>query len=178
MIQTQLPNNDKLEMDSFFSAYKMNWNDVTGKQTSIPITGSGELHVDVNPIPSPFGLYVDDRPSPTATPATTPLLKKHAYTFLEKAVGEMKDRAAQRDVNPSHTGSPGERSMAATVKAFNALTGLELTEANGWEFMILLKLVRGRQGAFREDDYVDAAAYAGLLGECASARNIPEVFIG
>lgn len=95
--------------------------------------------------------------------------KKHAYTFLETAVKEMKDRAAQRDLTNVSTNSPsGERSMAATIKAFNALTGHNLTEENGWEFMILLKLVRGRQGDFRADDYVDAAAYSALLGECAS----------
>ena len=95
--------------------------------------------------------------------------KKHAYTFLETAVKEMKDRAAQRDTqNAAEPEKSGERSMAATIKAFNALTGHNLTEENGWEFMILLKLVRGRQGDFRADDYVDAAAYSALLGECAS----------
>jgi len=91
----------------------------------------------------------------------------HAYSFLESAVKEMKDRAAQRDTTHDK-GHEAERSMAATVKAFNALTGHNLSEENGWEFMILLKLVRGRQGAFRMDDYTDAAAYSALLGECAS----------
>lgn len=98
------------------------------------------------------------------TVATTTTNKVHAYSFLEKAGSEMKDRASQRDNSPE-----GERSMASTVKAFNALTGHNLNESEGWEFMILLKLVRGRQGSFREDDYVDAAAYSGLLGECASS---------
>lgn len=87
----------------------------------------------------------------------------HAYDFLEHGLKEMKDRASQRDNSAN-----GERSMAATIKAFNALTGHTLTEENGWEFMILLKLVRGRQGNFRMDDYTDAAAYSALLGECAS----------
>ena len=90
----------------------------------------------------------------------------HAYKFLEEAVTQMKDRAVQRDKES------GERSMASTVAAFNALTGHNLTEAEGWEFMVLLKLVRGRQGKFRDDDYVDAAAYAGLLGECRSANQV------
>ncbi len=97
-------------------------------------------------------------------------IKIHAYSFLEKAGSEMKDRASQRDNSPE-----GERSMASTVKAFNALTGHDLTESEGWEFMILLKLVRGRQGKFRADDYIDAAAYSGLLGECASStQNIKD----
>lgn len=105
-------------------------------------------------------------PEPFYKPMNT---KQHAYTFLESAVKEMKDRALQRDKKPGEVGA-GERSMAATVKAFNALTGKTLTEEEGWEFMILLKLVRGRQGDFRADDYTDAAAYSGLLGECASIR--------
>lgn len=86
-----------------------------------------------------------------------------AHEFLEVAGKELKDKATQRD---NIVG--GERSMSSTVKAFNALTGRNLSEKEGWEFMILLKLVRGRQGSFRSDDYVDAAAYSALLGECAS----------
>jgi hypothetical protein len=82
-----------------------------------------------------------------------------AINFLEKAASEMKDRGSQRD-KPE-----GERSMKTIVEVFNSLTGHLLTEAEGWEFMILLKLVRGRQGSFRADDYVDAAAYSALLGE-------------
>jgi hypothetical protein len=74
----------------------------------------------------------------------------------------MKQRAQLRD-KPE-----GERSMATIVEAFNALTGKTLTEAEGWEFMLLLKMVRGRQGSFHADDYVDGAAYFGLLGECES----------
>ena len=105
-----------------------------------------------------------------AMPAVVPPKqdKTHAYVFLESAVSEMRDRASQRDTAQTGNGIGGERSMAATVKAFNALTGHNLTEENGWEFMILLKLVRGRQGKFRMDDYTDAAAYSALLGECAS----------
>lgn len=85
-----------------------------------------------------------------------------AHKFLEDANKVMKQRAQLRD-KPE-----GERSMETIVKAFNALTGKTLTEAEGWEFMILLKMVRGRQGSFNEDDYTDMAAYSGLLGECES----------
>ena len=81
-----------------------------------------------------------------------------AHSFLEEAGTVMKQRATLRD-KPE-----GERSMAAIVRTFNALTGKELTESEGWEFMILLKMVRGRQGNYNRDDYVDLAAYGGLLG--------------
>jgi hypothetical protein len=88
-----------------------------------------------------------------------------AYNLLSDAIAQMKDRAVQRDASGT-----GERSMAATIKVFNALTGHNITEEEGWEFMIALKLVRGRQGIFRADDYVDAAAYSALLGECKSGN--------
>lgn len=87
-----------------------------------------------------------------------------AHTFLEEASSVMKQRAALRD-KPE-----GERSMAAIVKTFNTLSGKDLTEAEGWEFMILLKMVRGRQGNYNRDDYVDGSAYFGLLGECKSGE--------
>ncbi len=86
-----------------------------------------------------------------------------APDLLLEAADTLKERATQRDA-----AAQGERSMKRTIDAFNALTGKGLTEAEGWEFMVLLKLVRGRQGAFRKDDYVDGAAYCALLGECES----------
>jgi hypothetical protein len=61
--------------------------------------------------------------------------------------------------------------MASTIKAFNALTGRDLSESEGWEFMVLLKMVRGRQGQVRRDDYVDLSSYGALLGECKLGGN-------
>lgn len=88
-------------------------------------------------------------------------MSSSASDILKISLDTLKDRAAQRDC----TGT-GERSMAATVATFNALTGLSLTEEQGWQFMLILKLVRGQQGEAREDDYVDLASYGALLGEC------------
>jgi Domain of unknown function (DUF6378) len=85
-----------------------------------------------------------------------------AHGFLKEAAEVMEQRAKLRD-KPQ-----GERSMGALVKTFNALTNHNLTEDEGWEFMILLKMVRGRQGNYNRDDYVDGSAYFGLLGECKS----------
>lgn len=84
-----------------------------------------------------------------------------AHTFLEKGVQHMKDRAAQRD------SAEGERSMAACVNAFNAMFGKDLTETQGWQFMVLLKMARSRN-KFNPDDYEDGAAYTGLAGEAHS----------
>lgn len=87
-----------------------------------------------------------------------------AWTVLETAAGEMKDRAATYD------NASGERSMAATVAGFAAITGVHMTEQQGWQFMEVLKMVRSNQGGFRMDSFVDGAAYAALAGE-AAARN-------
>lgn len=86
-----------------------------------------------------------------------------AQQILEAAAGHMRDRAETYD-RPE-----GERSMAATVAAFRAVTGHDLTEEQGWLFMQLLKAVRSQQGAFRADSYEDGAAYAALAGEAAHA---------
>jgi hypothetical protein len=73
----------------------------------------------------------------------------------------MRDRAATYD-KPE-----GERSMGATVDAFLAVTGVSMTEEQGWLFMALLKAVRSQQGAYRADSYEDGAAYFALAGEAA-----------
>ncbi len=90
-----------------------------------------------------------------------PSVKHSAHSFLEKGVKHMKDRAAQRD------SEDGERSMKACVDAFNAMFGHNLTETQGWQFMVLLKMARSRN-KFNPDDYEDGAAYTGLAGEAHS----------
>lgn len=87
-----------------------------------------------------------------------------AHQFLESGVKHMKDRASQRDAED------GERSMRRCVEAFNALEGTNLTETQGWRFMIMLKMARSVSGDFTADDYEDMAAYSGLAGECASTQ--------
>ena len=84
-----------------------------------------------------------------------------AADILEAAQGHMIDRASTYD-KPE-----GERSMGATVTAFNAITGHKLTEEQGWLIMILLKATRSQQGAYRADSYEDGAAYFSLAGEAA-----------
>ena len=81
--------------------------------------------------------------------------------FLNSALAAISQRAASRDQDQ-------ERSMARTVSVFNAITGMELSELDGWKFMIALKLARSAQGSFHEDDYVDLCGYAALAGECGS----------
>lgn len=94
------------------------------------------------------------------------MTKTEPHYFLNSAIDNITSKAAARDVRE-------ERSMTKTVNMFNALTGRDLmTEREGWMFMILLKLARSQNGStFNEDDWIDAAAYCALAGECASTLN-------
>lgn len=90
---------------------------------------------------------------------------KTASDYLNEADACMKQRAALRD-------SPeGERSMESAVNAFNILTGHNLTETQGWTFMLLLKLARAKNGDYHEDDYTDAVAYSSLMAEASNKEN-------
>ena len=99
---------------------------------------------------------VDDINQILASPA------QDAPYFLRCAGQEMKLRQSSYDA------PEGERSMAATVEMFAALTGIELTETQGWKFMVLLKMVRAEYNGYRKDDYIDGAAYFALSGESAA----------
>lgn len=85
-----------------------------------------------------------------------------AASMLQSALGHMEDRAKTYDT------PGGERSMGKTVAAFNIITGLQLSEEQGWLFMEILKQVRSQQGNYRSDSYEDLVAYAALRGECAA----------
>ena len=88
-----------------------------------------------------------------------------AHEILQAAQQHMDDRARTYD-KPE-----GERSMSATVEAFSAITGVDMTEEQGWLFMALLKAVRSQQGDYRADSYEDGAAYFALAGEAAYGVN-------
>ncbi len=81
-----------------------------------------------------------------------------AHNILNLGAGILDARARQR-------GQEEERSMEKIVATFNALTGNELTTIDGWQFMVVLKLVRAMSGTPQPDDFVDAANYIALAGE-------------
>lgn len=86
-----------------------------------------------------------------------------AAGFLKEAQEAMELKAKLRDT------PKGERTAEQIANVFNAITGHELTETDAWTFLLVLKLVRSRNGKYNRDDYVDLAAYSSLMGECASA---------
>lgn len=97
---------------------------------------------------------VDSAPHVNEAPATT------APALLDAAAGHMRDRAATYD-KPG-----GERSMGKTVEAFNAITGRDLRESEGWLLMALLKMARSETRAEPHRDSIeDLVAYSGLYGE-------------
>ena len=84
-----------------------------------------------------------------------------ATDILEKAAQHMRDRAATYD-KPE-----GERSMGKTVDAFNAITGRNLTTAEGWLMLAVLKQVRVFQAPEKAhvDSLEDGPAYLALMAE-------------
>lgn len=111
-----------------------------------------------------YGLNLTASNAPPNAPEPSPA--HSAAWFLEQGLGHMQDRAATYD-NPE-----GERSIPAAVAAFKAITGDGVldTAERGWLLMVLLKLTRAQQGRVKADNYEDAAAYAGLMGEAAMAE--------
>ena len=82
-----------------------------------------------------------------------------------KAAGHMAERGKQYD-KPE-----GERSMAATVAAFNAIHRQTMTEAQGWAFMALLKMTRlFQRPGYHADSAEDGVAYMALAGEAKSGE--------
>lgn len=57
--------------------------------------------------------------------------------------------------------------MSRAVGAFNALKGTNMSETDGWLFMVLLKMSRAQQGKYHSDDYLDIVGYSALLAEAA-----------
>lgn len=92
--------------------------------------------------------------------------------ILGEAIKELKQRGVTYD-GKGYQG--GERSMAKTVEIFKAITGIEISELDGWRFMICLKLARSTTGKPKLDTYADLAGYSGLAGECALANRLDPI---
>lgn len=89
--------------------------------------------------------------------------------FLTDAIATVDQRGTDNGYDVGQ-----ERSAARVAKVFNALTDHNLTEADVWTLLIVLKQVRN-QRKFKHDNIVDMAGYAGLLGECLAAGVKPSI---
>ena len=92
-----------------------------------------------------------------------------ATDYLHQAAQIMEERGKQYD-QPQ-----GERSMGKIVAAFNIVTGKELSEAEGWAFMMMLKQVRffQRPDKPHRDSVEDLVAYSALFAESAMSSPDP-----
>lgn len=92
-----------------------------------------------------------------------------ATDFLQVAIDVQTERGKQYD-QPT-----GERSMGRTVAAFNTITGRDLTEAEGWLLLQILKDVRQWQNPdqYHHDSALDGVAYASLKAEALHAAGHP-----
>lgn len=89
-----------------------------------------------------------------------------AKDILGKAAAMLDARANDRD-KPD-----GERSMGKIVGCFNIATGHNLSERDGWLFMVFLKAVRAATTPHgKPDDYIDGPAYFALAGEAAETSS-------
>ena len=114
-----------------------------------PYTLSEEVPLETSPANIP------------APDAEMPLAE--APELLGRAARHMHDRSSTYD-KPE-----GERSMGRAVQAFNAITGRDLSEAEGWLFMAMLKAVRSETRAEpHQDSLEDLIAYAALYAEARS----------
>lgn len=85
--------------------------------------------------------------------------KSVAAEVCLEAAQAVQDRAKDRD-------DGSERSMKKTIELFHGVTGVSLTESQGWTFMMCLKLARHANGkGYNRDHFIDIAGYAGLLVE-------------
>ena len=96
----------------------------------------------------------------TTNQAQQPAQSTKAQDLLHRAASLMDERGKQYDQRS------GERSMQATVTAFNAIAGYHLTEADGFLLMALLKMVRDQSRETPHRDSIeDLVAYSSLYGE-------------
>lgn len=87
-----------------------------------------------------------------------------APELLGRAAAHMHARASTYDA------PDGERSMGKAVSAFNAITGHNLTESEGWLLLQVLKDVRlFTRSEYHADSAEDCIAYAALKAEAKGA---------
>lgn len=92
-----------------------------------------------------------------------------APDMLAKAKQHMEDRAATYD-SPT-----GERSMGKAVAAFNAITGRDMTEPEGWLLLQVLKDVRlFQRPGYHADSAEDCISYAALKAEAKAHERGPK----
>ena len=107
--------------------------------------------------------FIDDEPSINDQYAEIEKVRqsqRKASEIADSALKHIRERAETYD-QPT-----GERSAAKTAKAFNAITGKDITESEVWLLLQLLKDVRQwSREDYHQDSAEDCIAYAALKAE-------------
>lgn len=109
--------------------------------------------------------FIDDEPSQSLNDQYAEIEKvrqshRTASEIADSALRHIRERAETYD-QPT-----GERSAAKTAKAFNAITGKDITESEVWLLLQLLKDVRQwSREDYHQDSAEDCIAYAALKAE-------------
>lgn len=109
--------------------------------------------------------FIDDEPKPSLNDTYAEIEKvrqshRTASEIADSALKHIRERAETYD-QPT-----GERSAAKTAKAFNAITGKDITESEVWLLLQLLKDVRQwSREDYHQDSAEDCIAYAALKAE-------------
>ena len=121
-----------------------------------------ELQAEEVGIPEPVQLVDDAQQAASNDEPTT------APDFLQSALNTLTQRGKDYD-KPE-----GERSAAAVSVAFNAITGRNLTEAEVWLILQLVKDVRQWQNheRYHADSALDCVAYAALKAEALAGGKL------
>lgn len=94
-------------------------------------------------------------------------MAKKAKDFLADVLTIQAERGKAYDKDDNQE----ERSMAKIVAIYEMLTGITLSERQGWMFMVVLKMVRAHaKEAFHEDSFTDLISYTSLAAEAGSAE--------
>lgn len=130
------------------------WRIVEHRPTRVNDIPEGDIITTVYKPMSPVDLHLSHLFTPVEQPSTAPELLNQAARLLAER-GKQYDKSGE------------ERSAAAIVNAFNAITKRDLTPGEGWLFMVLLKAVRfySNTETPHRDSLEDMIAYAALHAE-------------
>lgn len=150
----------KNDFDMFFSRTSGNWlNTISPRGILMKnIVWQRAQHPEELP-------FIDDEPKPSLNDQYAEIEKvrqshRTASVIADSALKHIRERAETYD-QPT-----GERSAAKTAKAFNAITGKDITESEVWLLLQLLKDVRQwSREDYHQDSAEDCIAYAALKAE-------------
>ncbi|UVX30779.1 phosphofructokinase [Klebsiella phage VLCpiS10a] len=130
------------------------WTVIEHRPTRVNDIPEGDIITTVYKPMSPVDLHLSHSFTPVEQPSTAPELLNQAARLLAER-GKQYDKSGE------------ERSAAAIVAAFNAITKRDLTPGEGWLFMVLLKAVRfySNTETPHRDSLEDMIAYVALHAE-------------